>query len=73
MPRGRIFGGFPSPLSWKQVTSFTGCNSAWTSKDWKPMPAIGAGVREIRVQAGGTYRVIYAAKYLISGLMQKGF
>jgi phage-related protein len=37
------------------------------------MPAIGAGVREIRVQAGGTYRVIYAAKYLISGLMQKGF
>jgi phage-related protein len=32
-------------------------------KDWKPMPTIGAGVREIRIQAGGAYRVIYAAKF----------
>ena len=28
------------------------------------MPAIGAGVMEIRVHAGGEYRVIYVAKYL---------
>ncbi len=28
--------------------------------DWKPMPAIGAGVREIRIrESSGTYRVIY--------------
>ena len=28
--------------------------------DWKPMPAIGAGVREIRIRdASGAYRVIY--------------
>jgi phage-related protein len=30
--------------------------------DWKPMPTIGAGVREIRIRdAGGAYRVIYSA------------
>src|ERR1700732_4395400 len=30
--------------------------------DWKPMPMIGAGVREIRIRdAEGTYRVIYVA------------
>lgn len=28
------------------------------------MPAIGAGVMEIRVHAGGEYRVIYVAKYI---------
>jgi phage-related protein len=32
--------------------------------DVKPMPAIGAGVMEIRVHAGGEYRVIYVAKYI---------
>jgi phage-related protein len=30
--------------------------------DWKPMPTIGAGVREIRIHNGiGAYRVIYIA------------
>jgi phage-related protein len=30
--------------------------------DWKPMPTIGAGVREIRIrEASGAYRVIYVA------------
>jgi phage-related protein len=29
--------------------------------DWKPMPDVGAGVREIRVHAGGEYRVLYLA------------
>ena len=32
--------------------------------DVKPMPSIGAGVMEIRVHAGGEYRVIYVAKYI---------
>jgi phage-related protein len=31
--------------------------------DWKPMPSIGAGVREIRVRdESGAYRAIYLAK-----------
>jgi phage-related protein len=32
--------------------------------DWKPMPAIGLGVNEIRVRVGGAYRVIYVAKFV---------
>jgi phage-related protein len=32
--------------------------------DWKPMPAIGAGAREIRIWASdGTFRVIYVTKF----------
>jgi phage-related protein len=30
-------------------------------EDWKPMASIGSGVREIRVRAGGAFRVIYLA------------
>ena len=31
--------------------------------DWKPMPSIGKGVREIRIRdVSGAYRVIYLAK-----------
>ena len=29
--------------------------------DWKPMPTVGRGVREIRIQHQGRYRVIYLA------------
>ena len=32
--------------------------------DWKPMPAIGIGVSEIRVRAARAYRVIYVAKFV---------
>ena len=32
-------------------------------RDWKPMPTVGAGVNEIRVQAGGQWRVLYVAKF----------
>jgi phage-related protein len=32
--------------------------------DWKPMPSVGAGVREIRIRdADGAFRVIYVAKF----------
>jgi len=32
--------------------------------DWKPMPTVGAGVREIRIRdASGAYRVIYIATF----------
>jgi len=29
--------------------------------DWKPMQAVGPGVREIRIQIAGTHRVFYVA------------
>lgn len=31
--------------------------------DWKPMQAIGAGVREIRIHLKGEWRIIYVAKF----------
>lgn len=31
--------------------------------DWKPMPSIGAGVKELRVHVGGAFRVVYVAKF----------
>lgn len=32
--------------------------------DWKPMPTLGPGVREIRIRdAAGVFRVIYVAKF----------
>lgn len=31
--------------------------------DWKPMPSIGIGVKEIRVREGGAFRLIYVAKF----------
>ena len=32
--------------------------------DWKPMPSVGLGVKEIRVRVGGAYRVIYVARFV---------
>ena len=31
--------------------------------DWKPMPAVGAGVIEIRVRRDGAFRLMYIAKF----------
>ena len=31
--------------------------------DWKPMPSIGRGVKEIRIHILGEWRVIYIAKF----------
>jgi phage-related protein len=31
--------------------------------DWKPMPGIGVGVREIRIRVGRAFRVIYTARF----------
>ena len=31
--------------------------------DWKPMPTVGRGVREIRIHYRGQYRVIYVSKF----------
>ena len=30
-------------------------------KDWKAMPTLGLGVREIRIRNGGAWRVVYVA------------
>ncbi|MBA3726420.1 MAG: type II toxin-antitoxin system RelE/ParE family toxin [Armatimonadetes bacterium] len=33
-------------------------------RDWKPMASVGAGVVEIRVRTGNTYRLMYVAKFV---------
>lgn len=32
-------------------------------QDWKPMPTVGLGVREIRIHELGEHRVLYVAKF----------
>ena len=32
-------------------------------EDWKPIPSIGIGVKEIRVRENRAYRLIYVAKF----------
>lgn len=32
-------------------------------RDWKPMPAIGRGVKEIRIHVLGEWRIIYVTKF----------
>ena len=32
-------------------------------RDWRPMPAIGPGVREIRIHILGEWRVVYVASF----------
>jgi phage-related protein len=44
--------------------------------DWKPIPAIGQGVKEIRIHVLGEWRVIYVAKlrdavYLLHAFQKK--
>ncbi len=34
-----------------------------TPSDWKPMPTVGKGAREIRIHEHGQYRVVYLATY----------
>jgi phage-related protein len=31
--------------------------------DWKPIPTVGLGVREIRIQAGAAFRILYVARF----------
>jgi phage-related protein len=37
--------------------------TGYSAVDWKPMPIVGTGAIEIRVHAGGEYRVFYLAKF----------
>ena len=32
-------------------------------RDWKPLPIVGSGVREVRVHTGVEHRVVYVAKF----------
>ncbi|MBF8270323.1 MAG: protein of unknown function DUF891 [Gammaproteobacteria bacterium] len=54
---------FPGLVRQKFGTELMSIQLGFDPADWKPMTNIGQGVKEIRVQHEGQYRVIYIAKY----------
>jgi phage-related protein len=55
--------GFPADA--RQVAGFQlwRVQRGLEPNDWKPMPAVGLGVREVRVHTGLEHRVVYLAKF----------
>jgi len=53
--------GFPDEVRREAGVELHQVQLGLESTDWKPMPSIGHGVREIRIRAGGAFRVIYLA------------
>ncbi len=54
---------FPEKVRRIVGTELMAEQSGYAPSDWKPMSSIGPGVREIRIQYEGQYRVIYIAKF----------
>jgi len=54
---------FPGRVRQLFGTELMALQAGYEPADWKPMSAIGQGVKELRIQHEGQYRVIYIAKY----------
>ncbi len=55
---------FPGPARRKAGQQLEFVQWGVEPNDWKPMPSVGSGVREIRIKdEQGIYRVIYVAKF----------
>jgi phage-related protein len=58
-----IVKGFPEAARRQAGYQLDRVQSGLEPNDWKPMPSIGAGVREIRIRdSAGAFRVIYIAR-----------
>ena len=55
--------GFPAVAKREAGYQLDRIQHGLEATDWKPMPSIGSGVREMRIMHEGQYRVIYVAKY----------
>jgi phage-related protein len=53
--------GFPVEARREAGFQLSVVQSGLDPSDWKPMPSVGAGVREIRIKVGGAFRVVYVA------------
>lgn len=53
------------PAEAKRIAGFElwQIQNGFDPSDWKPMNDVGIGVREIRIQAGGAWRVLYVARF----------
>ena len=58
-----VLRGFPADARREAGYQLDRVQQGLEPTDWKPMPAIGSGVREIRIMHKGQYRVIYVAKF----------
>lgn len=54
---------FPSDVRRAAGFELFSIQSGLESSDWKPMPTIGHGVKEIRIHVLGEWRIIYVAKF----------
>ena len=54
---------FPAPARRVAGYQLRRVQRGFEADDWKPMPAVGPGVNEIRIHTGREHRVIYVAKY----------
>jgi len=57
-----VIRGFPAPVKQEIGHQLDRLQNGLNPVDWKPMTTVGKGVREIRVNESGQYRVIYMAK-----------
>jgi len=58
-----VLRGFPAVAKREAGYQLDRVQHGLEPTDWKPMPLIGSGVREIRIMHEGRYRVIYVAKF----------
>jgi phage-related protein len=54
-------GGLPAPAQRRLGLDLAKVQRGLIPPDWKPMSAVGPGVRELRVRIGGIFRLIYIA------------
>ena len=58
-----VLRGFPADAKREAGFQLDRVQRGLEPTDWKPMPSIGSGVREIRIISEGQYRLIYVAKF----------
>ena len=58
-----VLRGFPSDAKREAGYQLDRVQRGLEPNDWKPMPSIGSGVREIRFMHEGQFRVIYVARF----------
>jgi len=59
----QVVRGFPIPAKREAGHQLDRVQRGLDPMDWKPVKSIGQGVREIRIQHEGQYRVIYVASF----------
>ena len=58
-----VLRGFPAEAKREAGYQLDRVQHGLEPTEWKPMPSIGSGVREIRIMHENQYRVIYVAKF----------